>query len=138
MPVSATILERVVAKASNPATILVVDDEEAIRLLLSEVLTEAGYRVLEAPDASGALTVVVSNARLDLLITDIGLPGGMDGHRLAALARQMREDLAIVLISGHGEIARDQQSGHDMHLLRKPFLMEELTSTVSHLLSGAV
>ncbi len=122
--------EPVAARNASPATILVVDDEEAIRMLLAEVLEEAGYRVLEAYDASGAVTMLESNARLNVLITDIALPGGMDGHRLAALARQKRDKLRIVMISGHGELAKEEQAGREIHFLQKPFLMDELTAKV--------
>lgn len=80
--------------------VLVIDDEPTIRMLIGEVLAEAGYAVIEAPDGPAGLKVLESNARIDLLITDVGLPGGMNGRQVADAARVSRPDLKVLFITG--------------------------------------
>jgi CheY-like chemotaxis protein len=70
--------------------VLVVDDEAPIRMLVTEVLEEAGYASIEAVDGETALKVLRSQARLDLLVTDVGLPGGMNGRQIADAGRALR------------------------------------------------
>ena len=72
--------------------VLVIDDEPTIRMLIAEVLAESGYAVIEAPDGPAGLKVLNSNARIDLLITDVGLPGGMNGRQVADAARVSRPE----------------------------------------------
>jgi CheY-like chemotaxis protein len=81
--------------------VLIVEDEILIRMLLSEALRHAGYDVVEAANADEALTVLeVSNAP-DVLITDVKMPGAMDGFALAAHARQGKPGLKVIVTSGH-------------------------------------
>jgi PAS domain S-box-containing protein len=122
---------------TTSATILVVDDEDAIRMLLTEVLEEAGYRVLEAADATSARSLIESDAPLDLLVTDIGLPGDIDGHALASIARTRRTELPVLFITGHGELVEDERMNAGAHLLLKPFSMDVLASTVKDIMSEA-
>jgi hypothetical protein len=67
-------------------TVLVIDDEPTVRMLIVEVLEEAGYTALEAEDGPSGLTILRSNAAIDLLISDVGLPGGMNGRQVADAA----------------------------------------------------
>ena len=69
-------------------TILVIDDEQTIRMLIAEVLGDAGYTTLEAADGPSGLRILQSDARIDLLITDVGLPGGLNGRQVADAAVQ--------------------------------------------------
>ena len=111
-------------------TVLVVDDEATVRMLVSEVLEELGYAAVEAADAASALKVLQSDLRLDLLVTDIGLPGGMNGRQLADAARELRQGLKVLFITGYAENAVIG-NGHlepGMHVLTKPFTMEALAS----------
>jgi PAS domain S-box-containing protein len=117
-------------------TILIVDDEHAIRMLFTEVLEEAGYHVLEAADATSARALIESDARLDLLVTDIGLPGEIDGHGLAAIARERRASLPVLFITGHGDLMRDERHHDGARLLRKPFSMDLLASTVRDIVAS--
>ena len=80
-------------------TILVIDDEEPIRMLIPDVLEEAGYRVLTAKDGPG-LKILQSDARADLLIIDGGLPGGMNGRQVADAARTTRAALKVLFVTG--------------------------------------
>ncbi len=78
--------------------VLLVEDEPSVRLLISEVLEELGYACIEATDGQAALPILASDRRLDLLITDVGLPG-INGRQLAEIARQHRPDLKILFVS---------------------------------------
>lgn len=86
---------------SDRSTILYVEDEVLVRLATAEELREAGFVVIEAGTAREAMTVVDSSVRLDLLITDIRLPGPMDGMDLAGLAHRARPGLKIIVASAH-------------------------------------
>ena len=123
-------------RARGGETILVVDDEAMIRLWVTEVLNDLGYVTLEADNGSQALRLVKSARRIDLLITDIGLPGGIDGRQLAAAARAARRRLPILLMTGYGEDVERQFTppGAGEEMLRKPFAMQDLTLRVSALL----
>ena len=84
-------------------TVVVVDDEAMIRLVIVDVLEDLGYRVLEASSGAAGLEAVKSGAAIDLLITDVGLPGGMNGRQLAEAARQARPNLQVLFITGYAE-----------------------------------
>jgi PAS domain S-box-containing protein len=119
-------------------TVLVVDDEPTVRMLATEVLEEAGYFVIEAGDGADGLAVMQSDARVDLLITDIGLPGGMNGRQLAEACRLLRPTLKVLFITGYAENA---VTGHGilepgMHLLTKPFVLADLTRRVDAIIAG--
>ena len=85
--------EHLSAGAGAGETVLVVDDERAIRLLVIDVLKENGYRALEASDAASAMKILDAEGRIDLLVTDVGLPGGMNGRQIADAARVQRPGL---------------------------------------------
>lgn len=119
-------------RAADGQTIVIVDDEPMVRRLVVEALRDLGYATIEAEHGSSALAVLLSSARIDLLITDIGLPGGMDGRKLAEAAQQMRPDLKILFITGYAEnaLASDRQMQAGMHVLAKPFAIETLASRI--------
>lgn len=116
--------------------VLVVDDEPTIRMLIAEVLAESGYAVIEAPDGPAGLRVLESNARIDLLITDVGLPGGLNGRQVADAARVTRPNLKILFITGYAEnaiIARGRFN-NGMHVLTKPFQTETLAARIREII----
>ncbi len=119
-------------------TILVVDDEPTVRMLATEVLTESGYEVLEACDAAAALKILKARPRIALLITDVGLPGGMNGSELAEAARAARKDFKVLFITGYAENASvaSGRLGHGMEVLTKPFAMSALTNKVRKMLDA--
>jgi len=126
--------------AATPAgdgTILVVDDEATIRHLIDEVLDEVGYTVIGAADGAAGLKVLQSGARIELLITDVGLPNGMNGRQLADAARELRPDLNILFITGYAESAAVGNGYLEpgMELLTKPFSLDDLTRKVSEMLN---
>ncbi|WP_458093636.1 PAS domain-containing protein [Roseomonas sp. WA12] len=122
----------VLPRARAGETVLVVDDEPTIRMLVAEVLQELGYAAIEAADGAAALRVLRSDSRLDLLITDVGLPGGMNGRQVADAGRQARPELPVLFITGYAENAAIG-NGHlepGMHVLTKPFAMEALATRI--------
>jgi len=111
--------------------ILLVDDTDAVRMMVSEMLAEAGYQVTMASDAQQALRVLRQQPDFDLLLSDVGLPG-MDGRELADVARGINPVLPVLFITGYTERAavRETFLGTGMSLLPKPFSMLELLSAV--------
>ncbi|MEG5266725.1 PAS domain-containing protein [Pseudomonas sp. JDS28PS106] len=130
--------EPLIAKAAGGETVLVVDDEPAVRSLISEVLSELGCRVLEAEHGAAALVILQSDATIDLLISDVGLPGGMNGRQLADAARLLRADLKVLFVTGYAENAAlgDGVLEPGMHILPKPFSIAALNARVTGLLDG--
>ena len=117
-------------------TILVVDDEPAIRGLIVEVLQEFGYRTLDAADGPGGLRMIQAQAQIDLLITDVGLPGGMNGRQLADASRAVRPGLKILFITGYAEktVIGNGPLEPGMEILPKPFTMAAIGSRVRAIL----
>jgi CheY-like chemotaxis protein len=117
-------------------TVLVVDDDTTVRLLIAEVLGENHYALLEAGDGVSALRVLESRQRIDLMVTDVGLPGGMNGRQLADAARQLRPELRILFITGYAENAVVGNGHFDpgMAVLAKPFAMSSFANKVREIL----
>jgi PAS domain S-box-containing protein len=113
-------------------TILVIEDEATIRLLVVEELTEAGYRVLSAQDAPSGLRLLQSDARIDLLLTDVGLPGGLNGRQVADAGRVSRPGLKVLFITGYAENATVGNGllDHGMQVITKPFDIAALARRV--------
>jgi PAS domain S-box-containing protein len=111
--------------------VLLVEDEPSVRLLISEVLQELGYACIEANDGQVALPILASDRRLDLLITDVGLPG-INGRQLAEIARQHRPDLKILFVTGYAEHAtvRGGFLGTGMDMVTKPFALDALAKKI--------
>ena len=118
--------------------VLVVDDEPTVRMLVVEVLEDLGYVAIEAGDGAAGLDILHSGVRLDLLVTDVGLPGGMNGREVAEAARLARPDLKVLFITGYAENAVLSHGDLDagMHVLTKPFALEALASRINELLAG--
>jgi len=125
-------------RAEQGETVLVVDDEPTVRMLVTEVLEDLGYTAIEAADGTVGLQVLQSDVRIDLLVTDVGLPG-MNGRQLADAARVGRPDLKVLFITGYAENAVLSHGHLDpgMHVLTKPFAMEVLASRIKNLITGA-
>ncbi|MBE7219786.1 MAG: response regulator, partial [Caulobacteraceae bacterium] len=99
---------------------------------------DLGYAAIEAADGASGLKVLRSDARVDLLVTDVGLPGGMNGRQLADAARVSRPDLKVLFITGYAENAA-VGNGHlapGMHVMTKPFALEALASRMRELIVG--
>ncbi len=125
------------ARRGEGETVLVVDDEPSVRLLIQEVLEELGYRVLEAETGASGLQILDSIGRVDLLVTDVGLPGGMNGRQLADAALVSRPDLKVLFITGYAEnaVIGDGCLKPGMHVLTKPFSLEALGGRVREIVA---
>ena len=123
-------------RAEHEEVVLIVDDEPTVRMLVSDVLQELGYNSLEASDGVAGLKILESKQRIDLLITDVGLPGGINGRQMADAARIWRSNLKVLFITGYAEnaVLSHGHLEHGMHVLTKPFSMEALAARISELL----
>ncbi len=131
-------LEAAILEMGAGETLLVVDDEPTVRMLIVEVLEEAGYVALEAEDGPSGLKILQSDARIDLLITDVGLPGGLNGRQVADAARLGRPDLKVLFVTGFAENAA-VGNGHldaGMEVITKPFVMNELANKITDMIEG--
>ena len=123
-------------RAVEGETVLVVDDEPTVRMLVVDVLGDLGYAALEAEDGPSGLKILQSRARVDLLVTDVGLPGGMNGRQVADAARALRPGLKVLFITGYAENAV-VGNGHldpGMAVLTKPFAMDDLAAKIRALI----
>jgi PAS domain S-box-containing protein len=134
------------AIAADPAgqsggreTILVVEDDPLVRNLVAQRLRELGYRILDAAEAAGALKILESEAPIDLLLTDVVLPGALTGRDLADTARKLRPGLKVLFSSGYTQSSIDHQGKLDpgVEFLPKPFRRAELAAKVREVLDGA-
>jgi CheY-like chemotaxis protein len=112
--------------------VLVIDDEPTIRMLISEVLEEHGYAVVEASDGPSAMRILRSDVRIDLLITDVGLPNGMNGRQIADAARQGRPGLKVLFITGYAEnaVVGNGHLDRGMQVIAKPFEIDALARKI--------
>ena len=114
------------------AVVLVVEDELPIRMVIADVLSDLGYTVLEAGDSRSGLKILETGTRIDLLITDVGLPEGMNGRQLADAARQQRPDLKVLFITGYAEGAAVGNGlvEQGMQVMTKPFALDALAARI--------
>ncbi len=119
-------------------TILVVEDDEQVRATAVEMLTDLGYRVLKAADADSALAVVESGLPIDLLFTDVVMPGNLRSPELARRARQRLPDIAVLFTSGYTEnaIVHGGRLDEGVNLLAKPYTREALSRKIRHVLGN--
>ncbi|KSB88651.1 hypothetical protein AS593_19625 [Caulobacter vibrioides] len=117
-------------------TVLVIDDEQVVRMLIADVLEEAGYRVLQAADGAAGLSILQSDRRIDLLVSDVGLPGGMNGRQVADAARVTKPGLKVLFVTGYAETAvvGDGVMADGMEVITKPFPTAGLAAKVRELL----
>jgi signal transduction histidine kinase/CheY-like chemotaxis protein len=125
-------------QAEASAVVLLVEDEIAVRMIVVEVLSDLGYTVLEADNSQSGLRIVESRARIDLLLTDVGLPGGMNGRQLADAAREQRPGLKVLFLTGYAESAAvgNGRIEQGMEVMTKPFDLEMLAAKVQGMISG--
>jgi len=110
--------------------VLLVEDDLNVRTVLRRQLTELGFMVIEAPGGEEAVGIIDSVSELGVLVSDIVMPGAMDGRRLAALAKKRRPDLRTVLVTGYAD-GLDTQADRPFVLLRKPCTKEELAAAIA-------
>ena len=112
-------------------SILVVEDDEQVRMLVTVVLEDLGYTAEVVGDADGAIPILGSSKKIDLLITDVGLPG-LNGRQLAEIARQSRPSLPVLFMTGYAEKAQERSAFLDngMAMIAKPFLLDAFSEAV--------
>ena len=111
---------------------LIIEDGAAVRMVVLDLLSELGYRTIEAVDGPTALPILQSDQTIDLLLTDVGLPG-MNGRQIAEIARQYRPALRVLFMTGYAEQASSRGSflGPGMDMITKPFTMDDLAARIS-------
>ena len=119
--------------------VLVVEDDSAVRMLVRDVLEEMGYQAVEFADPLAAVPYLASNERIDLMISDVGMPG-MNGRELAETARTSRPDLPILFITGYAENAaiRSEFLGSNMDMIAKPFSLGNLMNKIGEMVKAQV
>jgi PAS domain S-box-containing protein len=128
----------VLDRPEQSATVLIVDDEPTVRMLITDILEDLGCSAIEASDSAAGLKILQSDVRIDLLVTDVGLPGGMNGRQMADAARVVRPDLKVLFITGYAENAV-VGNGHlapGMAVLTKPFSVETMAARIRSLLEA--
>ncbi|WP_422010110.1 PAS domain-containing protein [Roseateles sp.] len=125
------------AATGTGETVLLVEDEEALRDLMRETLEDAGYRVRVAADGAAGLAVLQAGARVDMLVTDVGLPGGINGRQLADAGRAIQPTLRVLFVTGYADTAAAGASGlldDGMGLITKPFSLAALVARLREML----
>jgi CheY-like chemotaxis protein len=118
--------------------VLVVDDEPTVRMLITDILGDLGFNAIEAGDSASGLKILQSDVRIDLLVTDVGLPGGMNGRQMADAGRMNRPDLKVLFITGYAENAAvgNGQLAPGMAVLTKPFPMETMAARIRSMIEA--
>jgi PAS domain S-box-containing protein len=127
-------------RSEQGETVLVVDDEPTVRMLLTDILEDLGYTAIEAGDSVAGLKVLQSDVRIDLLVTDVGLPGGINGRQMADVARVSRPELKVLFITGYAENAA-VGNGHlapGMAVVTKPFAIETMATRIRSMIKAKV
>ena len=125
-----------ISERGDGETVLVIEDEDIVRELIAEILEDAGYTVLTAEDGPSGLRTFQAARRVDLLVTDVGLPGGLNGRQVADAARVIEPALKVLFITGYAENAA-VGNGHlerGMEVITKPFEVTALINKVGDML----
>jgi len=125
-------------KTAASSVVLLVEDEKGVRMLVRDVLSDLGYTVLEAENGQSGLKIANSAIQIDLLLTDVGLPGGMNGRQLADAARRTRPNLKVLFITGYADNVAigNGRMEPGMQVLTKPFAMSALAARVRGIING--
>jgi PAS domain S-box-containing protein len=124
--------ETTLPRSDQGETVLIVDDEPTVRMLVTDILADLGYTAIEAGDSATGLKLLQSDVRIDLLVTDVGLPGGMNGRQMADAGRLARPGLKVLFITGYAENAAvgNGQLAPGMAVLTKPFAIETMAARI--------
>ncbi|MEJ1977589.1 MAG: response regulator [Acetobacteraceae bacterium] len=118
------------------ARVLVVEDEFLIRLTLSEVLADEGYDVLEAETGDAALVLLENDPSISVLLTDVQLPGSLDGRALVQRVRQTIPDLPVIYMTGRPDSMTGQATGAREMYVAKPYLPSDICAAIQRMLEG--
>ena len=133
---AAAVLAATTGRTGAGQTVLVVDDEPTVRMLVAETVEDLGYSALEAADGATALTIMETAASMDLLVTDVGLPG-LNGRQLAEAARRLRPGLRVLFITGYAHnaaIGNGGLLGPGMEIITKPFALDVLAAKIREMI----
>jgi CheY-like chemotaxis protein len=127
-----------IAHGTQGETVLVVEDDPDVRNYSADTLRELGYRVLEAPDARAGLQLLGSHPEIQILFTDVGLPGGMNGRQLAEEARRIMPNLKVLFTTGYARnaIVHDGRLDPGVELLPKPFTQAALADKLRNIIDA--
>jgi signal transduction histidine kinase/ActR/RegA family two-component response regulator len=127
----------VLQRARQGETVLVIDDEPTVRMLVTDVLRDLGYTAIEAEDGPAGLKILRSSRKISLLVTDVGLPGGMNGRQVADAGRMLRPALKVLFITGYAENAGIEAALLDAgtQMLTKPFAIDLLAKKIAAMLN---
>lgn len=127
-------------QSAHLATVLVVDDEPTVRMLVIDILQDLGFAWIEAADSATGLKILQSEARIDLLISDVGLPGGMNGRQMADAGRVGRPGLQVLFITGYAEnaVLNNGYLEPGMAVLTKPFSMDAMAKRIRSMVETGV
>ena len=124
--------------AGAGGVVLLVEDEREVRAVLGARLREGGHRVLEAADGPAALRLLHDGAPVDLLVTDVGLPGGLNGRQVADAARERRPGLPVLFVTGYAGSVLDSQLAPGMAVIGKPFSLDAMAAKVQAMLEAVL
>ncbi len=138
MPANADSMPADLEQSATGECILVVEDESMLRELFAELLTDLGYQVIAVENGAAAVEILRSDRRIDLLLTDVGLPGGLNGRQVADIGRTTRPDLKVMFVTGYAQSAAsgDELLGPGMKVLTKPFDLDTLTVKIRKMLGS--
>ena len=130
----------VLPRSDQGETVLIVDDEPTVRMLIADILEDLGYTAIEAGDSAAGLKVLQSDVRIDLLVTDVGLPGGMNGRQMADAGRVVRPALKVLFITGYAENAAvgNGYLAPGMAVLTKPFAIETMAARIRSMIEASL
>ena len=134
-PIAASTLLR----SDQGETVLIVDDEPTVRMLVTDILEDLGYTAIEAGDSAAGLKILQSDVRIDLLVTDVGLPGGMNGRQMADAARVSRPDLKVLFVTGYAEnsVLGNGHLAPGMAVLTKPFAIDTMAARIRSMIEDS-
>ena len=117
-------------------SVLLVEDDDEVAALVGEMLDQLGYEVIRAASATAALGALANGRAIDILFSDVMMPGGMNGVELAREAHSRRPDLPILLTSGYSEAAQSDAAARGVRILPKPYRIDELAAALRLALAG--
>lgn len=137
-PVGAPVAPLPAVPGGHGKTVLLVDDDGAARATAVDMLTALGYRVLVAPSGVEALDILARDDSIDVLFTDVVMPGGMDGGEVAEKARQLRPGIKVLFTSGYfeGALVRKGSIAANTHFLVKPYRKRDLAQMMDQVLAS--
>ncbi len=131
--------ERAADDAADPSlgSVLLVDDDEEVAALVGEMLEHLGYRVSHADSATAALNALANGCKVDVVFSDVMMPGGMNGVELAREIRVRALGVPVLLTSGYAEAAQQSAAAEGVNVLAKPYRLEDLAASLHDAIEGA-